>query len=72
MKRKLLAGFLLNISDCIAYGSNLLGILVRNLYVELLLKFHDHLNGVQRISTQIGLEISLVGFETLLHQAYQQ
>ena len=61
MKRKLLSSFLLNVCDCIAYGSNLLGVLIRDLYVELLLKFHDHLNGVQRISTQIGLEISLVG-----------
>ena len=61
MKRKLLSCFLLNISDRVAYGSNLLGVLVRDLYVELLLKLHDHLNSVQRISAQISLEISLVG-----------
>ena len=70
MKRKLLSSFLLNISDRVAYGSNLLGVLVRNLYVELLLKLHNHLNGVQRISAQISLEISLVGNLSLFYTKF--
>ena len=59
--------FLLDISDCVAYRCNFLSVLVRNFNIELLLKLHNHLYGVERISTEICLEVSFVSNLRLLY-----
>lgn len=44
---------LLDVLDSVAYGSDLLSILVRNLNVESLLELHDQLNGIERVCAQV-------------------
>ena len=68
MKRELFpVDFLFYISDCVAYGTDLLSVLIRNGDSKLFLKLHDHLYGVQRICAQVSLEVSFVSYLSLFY-----
>ena len=51
-----LFGVFLDIRDSVTNSGNLLGFVVGNRDTEFLLKFHDQLNGIKRVSSQVVCE----------------
>ena len=56
-------GFVLfDVGYCVAYGCDLFGILIGNFEVEFLLKLHDELYSVERVSAKIFAEFCIGGY----------
>ena len=51
-----LFGVFLDVRDSVTDSSDLLGLVVGNGNSELLLKFHDQLNGIKRVGSQVVCE----------------
>src|SRR5213078_3190799 len=60
-------GVVLDVLDRVADRHDLLGVLVRNLDVEMLLESHDELNRVERVSAQVFDELRVRGDLVFLH-----
>src|SRR2546425_8179319 len=57
----------LDVLDRVADGHDLLGVLVRDLDVEMLLEGHDELHRVERVGSQVFDELRRGGDVVLLH-----